>query len=103
MPFYPLNNPKNKNFEKVTVQKVGALPKNSEKSLLRDLGVNDAKKKFNKFWDIAKNILDEITAVDDIHHSEESQNTGEVVVNMVKAISARDLYEKIQQRHLNKI
>ena len=67
------------------------------------MGVNDAKKKFNKFWDIAKNILDEITAVDDIHHSEGSQNTGEVVVNMVKAISARDLYEKIQQRHLNKI
>ena len=54
LPFHPLNNTKNKNFEKVTVQKVGALPKNSEKSLLRDLGVNDAKKKFNKFWDIVK-------------------------------------------------
>ena len=49
------------------------------------------KTKFNEFWDTAKNILDEITAVDDRRHCEGYQNTGEVVVNMVIVISARDL------------
>ena len=53
------------------------------------------KTKFSKFWDIAKNILDEVTAVDNRHHCEGSQNSGEVVVNMSIAISARDSYEKI--------
>ena len=66
--------------------------KNSDKSLLRDLRVNNTKKtKFNKFWGIAKNILNEIIVVDDRHHCEGSQNTGEVVVNMAIAISVRDL------------
>ena len=49
------------------------------------------KTKFNEFWDTAKNILDEITAADNRRHCEGYQNTGEVVVNMVIVISARDL------------
>ena len=40
--------------------------------------------------------MDELTAVNDRHHSEGFINTGEVVVNMAIAISARDLYEKIK-------
>ena len=52
--------------------------------------------KYDKFWDIAKQQLDELTAVNDRHHTEGFINTGEVVVNMAIVISARDLYEKIK-------
>ena len=59
--------------------------------------VNNARKlKYVKFWDIAKQELDELTAVNDRRHSEGFINTGEIVVNMAIAISARDLYEKIK-------
>ena len=59
--------------------------------------VNNARKsKYDKFWDIAKQQLDELTAVNDWRHSEGFINTGEVVVNMAIAISARDLYENIK-------
>ena len=40
--------------------------------------------------------MEELTAVNDRRHSEGFINTGEVVVNMAIAISARDLYEKIK-------
>ena len=39
--------------------------------------------------------MNEITAVDDRHHYEGSQNSGQVVVNLPIGTSARDLYEKI--------
>ena len=55
------------------------------------MGLESKQCKMNEFWDTAKNILDEITAVDDRRHCEGYQNTGEVVVNMVIVISARDL------------
>ena len=78
-------------------ERINLIIKNSDESLIRDLRVNNARKsKYDKFWDIAKQQLDELTAVNDRRHSEGFINTGEVVVNMAIAISARDLYEKIK-------
>ena len=72
-------------------ERINLIIKNSDESLIRDLRVNNTRKsKYDKFWDIAKQ-LDELTAVYDRRHSEGFINTGEVAVNMAIAISARDL------------
>ena len=81
-------------------ERIKVIIKNSDKSLKGLESKNAKKTKFNKFWDIAKNILDEITTVDTWRCCEGSQNSGEVVVNMSIAISARDLYEKITKEAL---
>ena len=68
----------------------------------RDLHINNEKKKFDSFWDIAKNIIKKLTAVDDRQHTQDSTTFGDVVVNMVIAISAHDLYDKCKNAYLRK-
>ena len=46
--------------------------------------------------------MEELTAVDDRHHTQGSTTSGEVVVNMAIAISARDLYDKCKNAYLKK-
>ena len=53
---------------------------------------------FDSFWDIAKNVIEELTAVDD----RRSTTSGKVVVNMAIAISARYLYDKCKNAYLKK-
>ena len=60
------------------------------------------KAKFDSFWDIAKNVIEELTAVDDRRHTQGSTTSGEVVVNMAIAISAHDLYDKCKNAYLKK-
>ena len=52
------------------------------------------KTKFDRFWDIGKNVIQELTAVDDRGHTQGSTTSGKVVVNMAIAILAGDLYDK---------
>ena len=68
-----------------------------------DLGINNRKKtKFDKFWDIAEDVIKELTAVNDRRHVHSSVSSGEVAVNMAVAISAGDLCEKCKISYLSK-
>ena len=60
------------------------------------------KKTFDSFWDIAKNVIEELTAADDRRHTQGSTTSGKVVVNMAIAISARDLYDMCKNVYLKK-
>ena len=60
------------------------------------------KKKFDSFWDIAKNVIKKLTAVDDRQQTQDSTTFGNVVVKMVIAISAHDLYDKCKNAYLRK-
>ena len=63
--------------------------------MARYLQINTRKKtKFDKFWDIAKVVIEELAVINDRRHVHCSTSSGENVVNMVVAISARDLYQK---------
>ena len=59
------------------------------------------KAKFDRFWDIAKNVIEELTAVDDRRHTQGSTTSCEVV-SMAIAISAHDLYDKCKNAYLKK-
>ena len=58
--------------------------------------------KFDSFWDIAKNEIEELTVVDDRRHKQGSITSGDVVMNMAIAISARNLYDKCKNAYLKK-
>ena len=60
------------------------------------------KTNFDSFWDIAKNLIEELTAVDDRRHTQGSTTSGDIVVNMAIAISARNLYDKCKTAYLKK-
>ena len=60
------------------------------------------KTKFDRFWDIGKNVIQELTAVDDRGHTQGSTTSGKVVVNMAIAILAGDLYDKCKNAYLKK-
>ena len=77
--------------------------KNTDETLARDLRINNGKKtKFDKFWDIAKDVIEKWTVVNDRRHAHSSTSSGEVVVNMLVPVSARDLYEKCKISYLRK-
>ena len=77
--------------------------KNTDPALCQDLCISNGKKiKFDSFWDIAKNVMKELTAVDDKRHTQGSTTSSEVVVNMAIAISAHDLYDKCKNTYLKK-
>ena len=79
-------------------ERIRLIIKHADTSLCRDLRINNTRKeKFQKFWDIAKEKISEMTAVDDRRHTQGSTLTGEVVVNMAIAISARDLYNQCKE------
>ena len=61
---------------------------------------NTRKSKFGEFWDICSKILQELTAVDVHRHCAASQETGDVIVLMSVAISARSLYDKCKETAL---
>ena len=62
---------------------------NLDSSLCRDLRIcNGRKSKYDTFWEIAAEKIEEITAVDDRRHATTSMETRDVVVNMALAISA---------------
>ena len=85
------------------VYNVQCIIKNADKTLARDLQISNGKKtKFDQFWDIAKDVIEELTVVNDRCHAHGSTSSGEVVVNMAVAISARDLYEKCKISYLSK-
>ena len=69
--------------------------------LAKDLRVNNTRKsKFDEFWDICTKILQEFTTVDDCRHCTASQESGDVIVHMSVAISARSLYDKCKETAL---
>ena len=70
--------------------------------MLRSTHQQRKKTKFDSFWDIAKNVIEELTAVDDRRHTQGSTTSGEVVVNMAIAISTHDLYDKCKNAYLKK-
>ena len=77
--------------------------KNADPALCWDLYINNRKKaKFDSFWGIAKNVIEELTAVYDRRHTQGSTTSGEVVVNRDIAISACDLYDKCKSAYLKK-
>lgn len=62
--------------------------------MLRDLQVNNGRiPKFDKFWDLVNQKLEEMQAVDDRRHAHSNED-GLIVTNMAVAISAPDLYKK---------
>ena len=84
-------------------ERIRCIIKNADKTLARDLQISNGKKtKFDKFWDIAKDVIEELTVVNDRCHAHGSTSSGELVVNMAVAISARDLYEKCKVSYLSK-
>ena len=84
-------------------ERIQCIIKNADKTLARDLQISNGKKtKFDQFWDIAKDVIEELTVVNDRCHAHGSTSSGEVVVNMAVAISARDLYEKCKISYLSK-
>ena len=45
-------------------ERIQCIIKNADKTLARDLQISNGKKtKFDKFWDIAKDVIEELTAV----------------------------------------
>ena len=70
--------------------------KTVDKSILRDLRVNNGQtKSFDTFWDITERKIEELqaAAVDD-RRLAQLKKDGDVVSNIALAISARDLYEQ---------
>ena len=60
--------------------------------IIVDLRANNGQKpKFDSFWNIVQNEIDEKTSVDDRRHSTATSD-GQIVVNMALALSYRDLY-----------
>ena len=84
-------------------ERIRCIIKNADPALCRDLRINNGKKtKFDSFWDIAKNVMEELTAADDRRHTQGSTTSGKVVVNMAIAITARDLYDMCKNAYLKK-
>ena len=84
-------------------ESIRCIIKNADPALCWDLRINNGKKtKFDSFWDIAKNVIEELTAADDRRLIQGSATSGEVVVNMTIAISARNLYDKCKNAYLKK-
>ena len=76
-------------------QRLKAILKNLDPTLCRDLRIhNTGKIKYDKFGNIAKLKIDELTAVNDRRHTEGNTEIGEVVVNFAVVISAPDLYKQ---------
>ena len=74
---------------------------NLSPDLAKDLRVNNARKsKFDQFWDICTTLIESLTAVDERRHAHGSTSTGDVIVNMAVAISARDLYNQCKTEAL---
>ena len=57
--------------------------------------VKKKQNKFDKFWEISKNTVEELTTVDDRRHANGSTALGDIVLNMALAISAPDLYKSV--------
>ena len=70
--------------------------------MLRSTHQQRKKTTFDSFWDSTKNVIEELTAVDDRRHTQSSTTSGEVVVNMATAISASDLYDQCKNAYLKK-
>ena len=78
-------------------EQIHCIAKNADATLSRDLRVNNCKKtKFEKSWEISKNVIEELTAADD----RSPTTSGDLVVNMVLAIFTVDLYEKCTKAYL---
>ena len=68
--------------------------------MLRDLQVNNGRiPKYDKFWDLVNQKLEEMEAVDDRWNSH-SNKDGLVVTNMAVAISAPDMHKNVRIQSL---
>ena len=91
----------NTKITKVVDEQLKTIMHNLTPDLAKGLQVNNTRKsKFDEFWDICSKILQELTAVNNHRHCTASQETGDVIVHMSVAISARSLYNMCKETAL---
>ena len=91
----------NTKITKVVDEQLKTIMHNLTPDLAKGLRVNNTRKsKFDEFWDICSKILQELTAVNNHRHCTASQETGDVIVHMSVAISARSLYNTCKETAL---
>ena len=91
----------NTKITKVVDEQLKTIMHNLTPDLAKGLQVNNTRKsKFDEFWDICSKILQELTAVNNHRHCTASQETGDVIVHISVAISARSLYDTCKETAL---
>ena len=91
----------NTKITKVVDEQLKTIMHNLTPDLAKGLRVNNTRKsKFDEFWDICSKILQELTAINNHRHCTASQETGDVIVHMSVAISARSLYNTCKETAL---